>query len=157
MKVFRKLLAATAGIAIGLTGGLMFASPASAVTSGCGSACDGKDPQTYYASVDGGSARCFYDAVTIYVAHGAELRYSPYCRTAWARSEDPGYLGFVTVESYNSSGRRKVYSTRNASRSYTLMVNDKGMSARACHYGWPSEVEYNRGDAPGLDGCTAKY
>ena len=157
MKVFRKVLATAAGIAIGLTGGLLSASPASAVTAGCGSVCDGKNPETYYASVGSGSARCFYDAVTIYVAHGAELRYSPYCRTAWARAESPGYLGYVTVESYNSSGRRKVYSTENAGRSYTLMVNDKGMTARACHYGWLSEAEYNRGEPARLDGCTAKY
>ena len=154
-KAVRRMLTVAAGVTVALTGTLVTASPAAAVSVGCGSACEGKDAGSYRASVNGVTGLCSHDAVTIYVKYGAELRYSPWCRTAWSRSEDPGYLGYTTVESYNSSGRRKVYSAEN--RSYSLMVNDKGYTARACKYEWPSEDEYNRGDPAKKIGCNAKY
>lgn len=130
--------------------------PALAATSGCGSVCDGKDPATYIATVDGTRMRCSYiDVQTIdgHSVYATELRYSPFCRTAWARDLDPGYLAYVTIESYGSDGKlRKVYK---ASGAWTPMVNDKGMKARACRYQWDSEADTDR-PARKL-GCTVKF
>ena len=155
----KMLIAAVLGVVIGLTGAV----PAMAAASpGCGAVCEGKDPDTYIATVGDGAGRCGYSAwaSTVKTAGGVELRYSSYCRTAWARATDPGYLGFVTVERFataTSTTVLKSYSTRHSGGAWTMMVNDKGYYARACHWQWDSEVEYNRGDPPYRTGCTGRY
>src|SRR4051794_31628408 len=93
--------AALASLVIVLSGVLIGgASPAQAA-SGCGSKCDGKNPQTYVWEVVGPAPgvayTCGQDAVTPSVSGKTfkkyvqglyiELRYSPSCRTAWARTD----------------------------------------------------------------------
>jgi hypothetical protein len=146
-----RILVATVVAAVGV---ILPVAPAYAATSGCGSVCDGKDPETYYAQVDGGSGRCGYPAFTstLDTYSDVELRYSSYCRTAWARDTNPGVLAYVTIESYSANGTlRKVYK----GGSWTSMVNDKNLKARACKYHWKNEAETNK--PARRVGCTGKF
>lgn len=111
-----------------------------------GALCNGKGP------VGTGCAR---DARTVQensgydVDHGQwiiELRYSPSCRTAWARgsiakpvANYPGVVGPQEVEMLilNSNGKQYVARfSRTGSNglkyNWTSMVNDRGISAIAC-------------------------
>ncbi|MFI6782281.1 DUF2690 domain-containing protein [Micromonospora sp. NPDC050276] len=151
----RLLLVLAMGLAM-VTG---FQAPAMAATSGCGSVCDGKDPDTYFATVDGKVMRCnFIDVITPYSATNVELRYSPFCRTAWARQTDSfGWLSGVLVQSYNSNGTlRRTVDDTSTSGSWSAMVNDKGMTARACFYQYDTEWDYEAGNRRILY-CTARY
>ena len=157
--MLKKVAAVAAAAVLGTLVSLTGTAPALAATSGCGYVCDGKDPDTYFARVDGGSGRCGYSAwtETLDSAHGVELRYSSYCRTAWARLPNPGYLGYATIESYSANGqRRKVYDTRRHNGAWTVMVNDKGMKARACKYEWWDDADLDKNPAH-LVGCTDKF
>lgn len=129
--------------------------PALAATSGCGSSCDGANPATYTLDYDGSSITCSLDAVTEKSARYSdseplvELRYSPRCRTAWARTS--GYDYWIYVYSYDSSGtlRRTEDTFVEGGANYTLMVNDAGYTAKACI-----------ADSPGAATprtCTAAY
>ncbi|MCL7456551.1 DUF2690 domain-containing protein [Micromonospora echinofusca] len=136
-----------------------FQAPAMAATSGCGSVCDRKDPDTYFATVDGKTMRCnFIDVETPYSATYVELRYSPFCRTAWARQTGSfGWLSGVLVQSYNSNGTlRMTVDDTGSSGSWSLMVNDKGMTARACFYQYDTEWDYEAGNRR-IMYCTARY
>lgn len=149
-------------LVLGIAGGKTL--PASAATVGCGARCEGKDPASFVvASVGpapGKPIKCGDDAITprstsgkVFETTAVELRYSPYCRTAWARAKSPGYLGFVTVESFGSgSNPRKTYK----SGGWTDMVNDKGMSARACHWQWDNDYDHSH-KPPYKTGCTGKF
>ncbi|GAB1688417.1 hypothetical protein KRM28CT15_02200 [Krasilnikovia sp. M28-CT-15] len=130
----------------------MVASPAQAAPAGCGAICDGKDPQSYKVGGRAGSPTCGSDAVTKGTFSGVELRYSPFCRTAWARNTRTGMLGYVTVESFDSSGRKRL-TYDDGDSTWTRMVNDKGMKARACRWEYDSEFD----NTPNLLGCTAKF
>ncbi|MEV4117384.1 DUF2690 domain-containing protein [Micromonospora sp. NPDC049645] len=146
-------------LAMGLAMVMGFQAPAMAATSGCGSVCDGKDPDTYFATVDGQVMRCsFIDVITPYSVANVELRYSPFCRTAWARQTDSfGWLSGVLVQSYNSNGTlRRTVDDTSTSGSWSAMVNDKGMTARACFYQYDSEADYDAGNRRILR-CTARY
>ncbi|WP_160165783.1 DUF2690 domain-containing protein [Actinoplanes sp. OR16] len=125
-----------------------------AATSGCGNVCDGKNPDTYVATVDGTSKKCATDAVTLATKGQVELRYSAFCRTAWARDVDPGTWSYITIESYSGSTLRKRYK---ASAAWTPMVNDKNLVARGCHYSYDGEDEAAAGGTGHLDGCTTKH
>ncbi len=112
-----------------------FAVPAHADACGAGTACDGGDPST---TVVGGST-CGSDAYTRLSAHVEassyiELRWSPHCQTAWARSSTVGTM--IKVDSYYSDGSyRTTYSSYRQEFGpwYTLMVSDgPGYIARAC-------------------------
>ena len=63
---------------------------------------------------------------------GVELRYSPRCATAWARTGY--YWGGLKVESFYSNGTlRRVQSIgTDPNHLYTQMVNDQGLLADAC-------------------------
>lgn len=153
-----------AGVVAGLVAGLgvvVFgaASPASAAT--CGSRCDGKNPQYFVVAHEGPSPGrpqyCHTDAVTPrgYKVNGLELRYSAYCRTAWARLQNPdaavgpGWRWYTKIESFRADGTlRKSYE----GETWTEMVNDAGLKARACLYTSPGgESEYTKAF------CTDKY
>ncbi|TDC38530.1 DUF2690 domain-containing protein [Micromonospora sp. KC213] len=109
-------------------------SAAQLAASGCGSTCDGKNPTTHkiYHS---GCSTCYHycadDAQT--VARNAEanldLRYSPRCRTAWARVGSDFY--YPTIRSYYQDGRVRTSYSGFAGAYYTQMVNDAGLLARA--------------------------
>jgi len=118
-----------------------------AATSGCGSTCDGLDPN-YRFTPAGGPANwytCADDAITAreaYLPGGSqtkvELRYSPRCRTAWTRA---GYSFYISLTSYYLSGsyRDFVEAGRNpyedwSAPHWTAMLNDAGLLAQACMY-----------------------
>ncbi|MFG3554065.1 DUF2690 domain-containing protein [Micromonospora sp. NPDC047557] len=155
-----RVAAALAAVTVGLTVGLIGGQPASAATSGCGSVCDGKDPDTYIATVDGKYMRCGYldNAYTKYTATYVELRYSTFCRTAWARQTGSfGYMSGVLVQSFDSSGSlRKQYDNLRTSGSWSAMVNDKGYTARACFYQYDEEIDQVN-DKKHILYCTAKF
>ncbi|MFC4063974.1 DUF2690 domain-containing protein [Actinoplanes subglobosus] len=141
--------AAAAAIATGVVLGVS-ATPAFAA---CGNKCDGENPQTYsYLDVSvggpGAVVKCSTDARTpansgskVYKKYATnlpesaiyvELRYSPQCRTAWARTNADGWG--ITVYSYNANGsfRTSAWEVTNSSVKYTAMVNDAGLKAKAC-------------------------
>ncbi|MFI2203616.1 DUF2690 domain-containing protein [Streptomyces sp. NPDC020192] len=108
--------------------GLLFgtASPASAATSCYGAGCTGLNPA---------NTICANDARTIDTTFtNVELRYSPTCRAAWARRIGGINGGTDTVWVENSNGQSySVDVPSNASGTYyTLMVNDKDLTSRAC-------------------------
>ncbi|MEG3637410.1 DUF2690 domain-containing protein [Micromonospora palythoicola] len=66
--------------------------------------------------------RCsFIDVQTPYTATYVELRYSPFCRTAWARQTGSfGWLSGVLVQSYNTNGTlRMTVDDRNSSGTWS--------------------------------------
>ncbi|MBQ1018857.1 DUF2690 domain-containing protein [Micromonospora sp. D93] len=102
--------------------------------SGCGSSCDGKDPyfKIYY---NGNSYyKCSDDAQTIYGVKNSsgsvELRYSPRCRTAWAKTAASDVV-FKVVSRYTNGNYRTSMSAYGPD-GYTNMVNDAGLEAQAC-------------------------
>lgn len=136
-------------VVAGAAAGLLLAwglgtTPASAA-SYCGSACDGKDPSGYLITAPGGPSNyyhCADDARTIYSVPAdsshptVELRYSDRCATAWARVPygTAGAYG-IQIRSYslNHTWRRTEGGTTSSSgSSWTPMVNDQGLLARAC-------------------------
>lgn len=132
-----KRLLATLMAAGAATGLLLVntAAPAAAATAGCGSRCDKKDPSAFVVAWVGPSPQmavtCAQDAGTLLETNGVELRYSPYCRTAWARQGAicPGCRGYITIVRYNADGTKTTYGS---SDSWTPMVNDKGVKSKAC-------------------------
>jgi hypothetical protein len=127
---------------------------------GCGRECEGKNPAEYVWKGPGGPSNwypCGNDAVTAREAYwpgggplAVELRYSPRCRTAWARASKFYYL---EAHSYYLNGKYRTYvfDYRNPYESYTrytVMLDDAGLLADACIY-------Y---EAPWWDDiCTSKY
>jgi hypothetical protein len=129
---------------LGVTAALVLASPlpATAATSGCGQTCEGKDPATFriYSSSTA-YHYCSDDAVTKAVAttgrqndYTAELRYSPRCRTAWARS---GSEVHFWVERRSPYGYADAYPWVGGGTVWTVMLNDAGYVSRAC-YDYPA-------------------
>ncbi|WP_092381327.1 DUF2690 domain-containing protein [Micromonospora phaseoli] len=105
------------------------------LSTGCGAGCDGKNPATYkiYHS---GCSTCYHycsdDAKTVASntdGISLELRYSPRCRTAWARVGSDFY--YPTVRSYYLDGRVRTAYSGFAGAYYTPMVNDANLLARA--------------------------
>lgn len=143
---------AVAGALVAIT---LAAAPASAA-SYCGSTCDGKDPASYLVPGPGGPSNyyhCADDAQTVEYLAGdnshpyIELRYSPQCATAWARTSTiTGYV--IQVRSYYGNGtwRRTESSSTSNGDSWTPMVNDQALYAEACvsvPYGtWACTWEY---------------
>jgi hypothetical protein len=140
-------------LVVGLTAGVV-AVPAPA-SAACGSACDGVNPQT----PEGRRSVCLNDAQTVHEEPGVQLRYSPSCRTAWARQT--GHLWALTgvlVESYYLNGtRRRVETDRNTGgMPWSRMVNDANLLARACYYEYQTEAD-QAADRRTIRHCTAKY
>lgn len=116
---------------------------ATLLNSGCGAKCDGKDPASfriYYEQLPHNYYTCAEDAWTVDTGSyptvaTVELRYSPRCRTAWARS----YSGNATykVDSRYLSGAHRVTMVEDTHVwNWTAMVDDANLQARACI--WPS-------------------
>ncbi|MEV6815364.1 DUF2690 domain-containing protein [Micromonospora sp. NPDC051296] len=111
--------------------------------AGCGASCDGKDPQSFKIYYDGTRYyTCAEDAITPKLSTGylyrvssplgnVELRYSPRCRTAWARTS-AGAVRFKVVSRY-TSGTHRTTMTGASPASWTVMVNDANLEAQACY------------------------
>ncbi|MFC0029774.1 DUF2690 domain-containing protein [Micromonospora chaiyaphumensis] len=111
-------------------------------TTGCGASCDGKSP--YFKIYYNGSSyyTCNDDAIIptsgtyVYTASdvlgNVTLRYSPRCRTAWARTS-AGDVQFKVVSRY-TSGTYRTTMTGSSPAEYTVMVNDAGLEAQACYH-----------------------
>jgi hypothetical protein len=161
----KKALGLTAAVVLLLVGGL--ATPAAAATM-CGDACNGQNPDTYWAFVDAGGVRaiCGHDAITPtgtsyganpYVGYGrtVQLRYSPTCRTVWARifggqsqdkiileerQYDGSWHGIQDWEMFNPN-----------TRNWSNMTNDAGKTIRAC-------IQLTWATTPGSRlGCTGGW
>jgi hypothetical protein len=127
----------------------------------CGRACDGKDPESYWIYGPGGPSnwyKCSWDAITVRTIHPGpypgdpwvELRYSPRCRTTWARG--CCYANYA-VRSYFKNGRyREVAYARGLNSStkvYSAMLDDHNLLNEAC-------VDFQIGGSP-LWKCTGRY
>ncbi len=164
-----KVLFALVLTMVGLT--LVTATPAQAATSGCGAACDYENPDDFYAFVDGTYAFCAYDpgVRTIDVKYSqynwasndyVELRYSPRCRTVWARFRASTYQQDVILYSYYSNGNIRAwtkYSDVWWSQSWTAMLNDAGYQGKACLIEYTQYEEFGTGSPYITHGCTKKY
>jgi hypothetical protein len=130
----------------------------------CGNACDGTAPDHQWTPPGGQSNwyKCSDDAITKYgilesapkTGFRLELRYSPQCRSAWARGY--AYTNFY-VESFSGSTQHKIAwynhpgsGSQPTGKTWTAMVNDKGYVSRSCGG--------NGENTPRSDfKCTAKY
>ncbi|MFF8839677.1 DUF2690 domain-containing protein [Streptomyces sp. NPDC015130] len=132
----RKLATAGSALAMAASGLLFASSPASAATSCYAASCHGLDPATTI---------CQNDARTVLWDRSGrvELRYSPQCRTAWAR-QGFGPAGRITVN--NSQGAVFAADYSGGNPAWTRMVNDKDIAAWACG-------TWNTGEF----GCTNRY
>ncbi|MCW6005588.1 YjfA family protein [Micromonospora sp. CPCC 205371] len=116
-----------------------------AANPGCGSKCDFKNPETFYVYWCGlgceDNWRCSDDARTIDETNGVELRYSPSCRTTWARASGcydwsvPVPCTFRIISYYYSGGswreRTRSEGYADLNNYYSLMLNDAGYCAEA--------------------------
>ncbi|MET7354649.1 DUF2690 domain-containing protein [Streptomyces mirabilis] len=89
-----------------------------------GASCNGLDPRQTGCSAD---ARAVYDE--IFQGRLIRLRYSRACRAVWAQlwNGKPGDTAIAQGD--DGSSQSKVISSDNG---YTLMVNDLGVTAKAC-------------------------
>ena len=151
MRISHRPFAALTAIVLGLTLSVAGRSPASAA---CGSACDGRDPQP----AAGKASVCVDDADTIFEVGGVQLRYSPNCRTAWARQiGDLYWLTGVLVQSFNTNGTLRMTQTdRGTGGPWSRMVNDANLTARACFYQYDNEWDYEA-DRRTIRYCTGRY
>lgn len=160
----RKVLAIFGLLVAVAAGGLLPAGTAYAA-SGCGSHCDQQDPNTFdacgYGSVscpDGVVFHCADDARTVSSTSYVQLRYSPSCRTVWARyvNEANCPCTVAYVQSFYSSGslRTTAYDGTTAGP-WSLMLNDAGLLGRACVTYYDAIVDGPVG--PAHTSCTSKY
>ncbi len=144
-----KALLAALGIALTVLVGGVTSPAAAAPAGGCGSTCEGQDPNQFRAYFDGLGYTCAQDAVIMKTAKPelgvtVELKYSPRCHTAWAKVSSPYYEPEI-VSYYTSGAVRTRHYGRVSGGSWTLMTNDAGLLASACTYYGPTSA------------CTAKY
>ncbi|MFB7592620.1 DUF2690 domain-containing protein [Streptomyces sp. NPDC056169] len=132
----RKLATVGSALAMAASGLLFASSPASAAEICHAETCHGRDPATTI---------CADDARTVLWDRTGrvELRYSPQCRTAWARQAFGG-AGRITVN--NSQGAVFAADYVGMNPVWTRMVNDKNITAWACG-NWTD----------GQYGCTNRY
>jgi len=120
---------------------LITPAPAFAATAGCGFGCDGLDPNNASMEDANGALRlCHTSARTLSTRNvpglgSVDLRYSSYCRIAWARG-----AGGVEIQvrsywhqsdSWGAARRIEIqYDTDNGG--YTRTVNDANLYAQAC-------------------------
>lgn len=115
---------------------------ATLLNSGCGSVCDGKDPASfriYYEQLPHNYYTCAEDAKPAPGAGFAwsgnmyvENRYSPRCRTSWARVGGNYYAGYTVESRYLNGSHRLTIQEYSRNWLWTAMVNDANLQARAC-------------------------
>ncbi|WP_157984739.1 DUF2690 domain-containing protein [Lentzea terrae] len=111
--------------------------------------CDGTDPnKAVFVTPDERFIPCTNDARTIYTHDPegtgyVELRYSRRCRIAWAR----GGLHGVMIQGFNADGSfRTSYAAGGSDHiGVTAVVNDAGLTARACIFYPQSGGQYTCG------------
>jgi hypothetical protein len=112
------LLLAASGLVLGA------ASPSSAATWCRTDLCDGLDPATTV---------CQDDAETVHTTYtGVELRYSPSCRTAWARVQHP--VPFDKYEVMNNRYFGYSFIPTGTYSQWTAMIQDADLKSHACQY-----------------------
>jgi hypothetical protein len=111
-------------------GAALSVAPASASTDTAqlltctGSGCLGKNPMLYTCSQDAQTVRsASREGATI------QLRYSPSCRSAWAREVNGRVGDFLWVRNPREQETTHITSGTSA---FTLMVSDSGVTAAAC-------------------------
>ncbi|GGZ80047.1 DUF2690 domain-containing protein [Streptomyces bluensis] len=120
-----------------------------AAGAGCGSDCNETDPsEPVWSSRLGRTVTCANDAITAHQVALKEgitlqLRYSPLCRTVWARfwGGNPGWTYVVSVysDSWNISyhGMTEVPAPGGTWRNWSDQMDDAGITAKACiGYDW---------------------
>lgn len=134
------LVAIVLSAAIGLVG--TAAAPAQAA-----SFYEGNSPDALWTGNNGVKYRCSDDARTVreaYLPGGGpliiELRYSPRCRTAWARGLANLY---IEVNGYYLNGKFRTYAYNSADPTapssamhWTVMLDDANLLAEACVNGY---------------------
>jgi hypothetical protein len=146
---YTAMVASTAAVA---AAALVPAQPAQAAQTpqpqSCYITCDGVDPtQARYENDQGAMVPCggFTTVKSAPVPGGGtvELRYSRQCRMAWARGN------YVEIRGYNPDGSLRVtYPGYGSTSTYTPVVNDAGLTARACAFVFSSGGQYT---------CTDPY
>jgi hypothetical protein len=146
------VVVASATTAVAVTG-----TPALAANSGCGANCDQENPNTFNITPPGGPSHwyhCSADAKTVdelgpadnstlrYFGVTLQLRYSPACRTAWARAYGMQNTDTLMVKIYGGGGfQNNSYDVElgqngdfqaDAHTMWSRMMNDAGYTARAC-------------------------
>ncbi|MEU4378615.1 MULTISPECIES: DUF2690 domain-containing protein [Actinomycetes] len=122
-----------------------FIDAATLAAIGCGQVCDYKNPASYRIYYNS-CTTCYYycadDAITPSPlanydkrtsSASIELRYSPRCRTAWARTT--WGASYFYVESRYLSGSHRAtagFTKEDYGTNYTAMLNDADLQARAC-------------------------
>jgi hypothetical protein len=113
-------------LAVTALAGVAIAPTAASAASCYASSCSGKHPE---------DTGCAADAITAksktYQGRILELRYSPTCRSAWARVRNGHWNDYFEVNS-SSGERRGSHVGYNQTSGYTFMVNDAGYFAYAC-------------------------
>ncbi|MFC4063975.1 DUF2690 domain-containing protein [Actinoplanes subglobosus] len=154
--------AVRAGIAAIAATGAVLALSATPAFAACGNKCDGENPFSYTYLEGGGvgaPVNCKNSAVTpentdtkTYLKYAnrsiyIELRYSTVCRTAWARTNAVGWT--INTYSYKADGsfRTSTEQHTNSTVKYSAMVNDAGLTAKACIWVPVSDTQV----------CTSKY
>ncbi|WP_329275936.1 DUF2690 domain-containing protein [Streptomyces sp. NBC_00691] len=123
-RLARKVATGGSALALAASGLFLSAGPASAATSCSGPDCTGKDPA---------ATVCQNDARTVATnSLGVELRYSPTCRSAWARYS--GTTGMTVWVSSNTGLNQAILHPGNGASAWTAMIDDKGILAHACGY-----------------------
>jgi len=111
---------------------------------GCGSACDNQNPETYRLR-DGNCMQCWHtcasDATTVSTQSSAghveiELRYSPSCRTFWARRVYTVVHSTKLVMYDKKTGGKELAAA--SGDAYTMMLNGKGRWGEAQAWYGPS-------------------
>lgn len=136
----RKCLLSVAMVAVAVGGSAAFAAPAQAATY------DGTDPAATGCAASAYTARSAYGYIGGVAHELVELRYSPTCRTTWARvttinmpncSPGADYCASATVHR-NSDGRKYTcYTPSGGHGCYSRQVNDDNVTSYAD--GWADD------------------
>lgn len=158
LRRLRALAVATLIATFGATAGLV---SAGATPARAASFYEDHSPQTWWTGNGGERYRCQDDAFTVREAYwpgggslAVELRYSPRCRTAWARGTAAMY---IQVNGFYQNGTRRAYRYAGADPTapdtamhWTVMLDDSApLLANACigYWGTGGWIEY----------CTGKF
>lgn len=136
----RRMCAAFAAVAIAAGIGLFAQSTAAEAATYCGNVCNGKNPQTFFVN----GVYCATDAYTAASAYNAsygitlQLRYSPTCRTVWARiyggrTGDEYTFGIIIPNGGFYTYNFVTYSyLAGGGQNWSNMWNDKDVYLAAC-------------------------
>ncbi|SNT51629.1 Protein of unknown function [Asanoa hainanensis] len=120
------------------SGNAVYIDAATLAATGCGSACDGKNPYSFKVYYSGSSYRyCYDDRRTVEYQNPAagfpklELLASAACRTAWTRLTPAGAT-VPRIESYTTSGALRTSYHGFVQSNWTQMVNGAGYGQKAC-------------------------